>query len=75
MEKIEELKKKREEKVEKKNKESREHYKNNREKLLEKKTEKIECQCGGHYQKTNKCVHILTLRHIKYLEKLEEMHK
>jgi hypothetical protein len=56
------------------NKSLKENIKTNKkletkEKRNEARSEKVECECGGNYVKTNKSFHIKTKRHIVYLSK------
>ena len=33
--------------------------------------EKVSCECGGKYTKTNKVKHIVTKKHLKYLDSIK----
>jgi len=45
------------------------YYENNREEILRKKKEKITCECGSTFTKTNKLRHDRTKKHLDYINK------
>ena len=44
---------------------NKEYYQENKEKI----NEKLNCECGGKYTKTNKAKHLQTIKHMKFLNK------
>jgi hypothetical protein len=57
-----------------KNKERKANYKlqynnENRDNILEKKKEKILCECGEEYSRTNKARHVKTKKHLDHINK------
>ena len=46
----------------------KEYHIRNRDSILEKKNEKITCECGGRYTSANKAVHERSKKHIAFLE-------
>lgn len=45
----------------------KEYYINNLDKLKEYKAQRVQCDCGGHYQRSNKCFHANTKKHQNWL--------
>jgi hypothetical protein len=47
-----------------------EYYKDNIEEITAKKSEKINCECGGYHRKDNKVHHLKTDKHITHLQNI-----
>jgi hypothetical protein len=47
-----------------------EWYENNKNEILEKRKEKIECECGCIFKKSSKSRHVKTKKHLEYLDNL-----
>ena len=47
------------------------HYQKNKKEINEKRKEKFNCNCGGHYTKSSKAHHLKSLKHQKYLNKIK----
>ena len=47
-----------------------EYYQINREQLIKKKNEKLQCECGIKYCRSNKARHLLNHKHINYIESI-----
>ena len=62
----------RENKREEINQQKREHYRNNREKLLEQQRQVIECPCGVNFTHGHKSRHLKSKFHINYEKSLSE---
>lgn len=46
----------------------KEYHNRNRDSILDKKNEKINCECGGRYTTANKAVHTRSKKHLAHLE-------
>jgi Uri superfamily endonuclease len=49
-----------------------EYYENNKENINEKRSEKIECDCGGKYTQGHKSHHFKTKKHTKFMNSQQE---
>ena len=52
-------------------KQVKEYQEKRKEELKKKRSEKVECACGGHYTVSNKHIHMKTKTHVSYVEKQE----
>ena len=52
-----------------KNKQNRQYYLDNRDKILEKKRKKFNCECGGRYTYNHKAKHLNSKKHQNYINK------
>ena len=50
-------------------KQVKEYQESKKEELKKKRSEGVECECGGHYTVSNRHIHMKTKKHIVYLEK------
>jgi hypothetical protein len=46
------------------------HYQNNKEEILKKRSEIINCECGSIYIKNNKSIHIKTNKHLNFINQI-----
>ena len=54
---------------ERRNELSKLYYTANKEQLIQSKKEKVNCECGGCYTRTNKKTHLNSVKHLKFTEK------